>query len=673
MKKLLANILVISLFSFLLIGCNKKEKTEDNTPTEVPVEDTNSGSGQDEDIIAVNNNILEETNYFDKQKQIDESLQAEVEKGYSFEEALIIVNPYGNSPLTAVAIFTTDTEIGGTITVKGKVEEDDIVGTFEASTSHSVPIYGLYSGDTTEVVITLDDGTSKTFEVATDSVDVDTQGTNVEMLDKSAYDYTNLTFISDASNNRIYAVDSKGDVRWFFNNGGVLGVKALSNGHLIIPSSYTLKTQYYKSGIIEVDLLGKVYYEYAIPGGMHHDMLELSNGNLLVAADRPSFETVEDYVVEIEKETGKVVWELDMATLIDPSEGGSLNRTEEDWFHNNGIWYDEASDTLLLSARHVDAIVAVDKSDKTLKWIIGDPNGWSEEYKQYFFTPTGENFEWQYAQHQVTMLSNGDIMCFDNGAGRTKTTNPEAKVTGKDVFSRAVVYRINEENMTIEQVWQYGKERGGEFNSEWISGAISLNEDPNNIWITSGANLYDEEADSYDFGPANMFNNALKQSSIIVQVKDNKLVYELKLGHLTYRTLRLSPYKEVNNYDVAAEGKYLGGLGNTETVDASYDLKDAVQAENSIVALDPTKLTFSTSYSVASLDDLKDSHLLLRKDDGTVMAYNTTQTHIENDNDVTVNVTGWISTDGLEGSAYDVYVALSGNVYNTGYRIDLNK
>jgi predicted small secreted protein len=40
MKKLLANILVISLFSFLLIGCNNKGKTEDNVPTGIPVEDT---------------------------------------------------------------------------------------------------------------------------------------------------------------------------------------------------------------------------------------------------------------------------------------------------------------------------------------------------------------------------------------------------------------------------------------------------------------------------------------------------------------------------------------------------------------------------------------------------------------------------------------------------------
>ncbi len=672
MKKLLTSILIVSLSCFLLIGCNRLGETGNIIPTKSPVEDAILDSDTGESI-EINRTDLEVTNYFDAQNQVDENLQIEEEKGYSFDEALIIVNPYGDSPLTAAAIFTTSEDMGGTITVKGKVAEDNITGRFKATKSHIVPIYGLYPGETTEVVITLDDGTSKTFEVTTDSVGIDTGGTEVKMVDEMAYDYSNLTFISNVTSSNIYAVDSKGDVRWYYDNSGVLGVKVLSNGHLIVPSSYTLKTQYYQSGIMEIDLLGKVYYEYAIPGGMHHDMLELPNGNLLVASDRSSFETVEDYVVEIDKESGEVVWELDMATLIGMEEGGSINRTEDDWFHNNGIWYDEDTDTLLLSGRHVDAIVAVDKSDKTLKWILGNPEGWSEEYKQYFFTPLGEEFEWQYAQHEVTMLSNGDIMCFDNGAGRTKTTNLEAEVTGDNVYSRAVIYRIDEEKMTIEQVWEYGKARGGEFNSEWISGAISLDDDPNNIWITSGSNLYSQAEDSYDYGPSDMFKEGLEQSTIIAQVKENKLVYELRLKHLTYRSFRLSVYEDANNFDVAAKGKYLGGLGITETVDVPLELKDTELTENFKLTLDPTKLYLSSKYTITSIDDLEDSYLVLRKEDGTVISYSTTQTQIENKNEVTVNVTGWISTTGLEGSSYDIYVVLGGNVSYTGYRLNLTK
>ena len=62
-----------------------------------------------------------------------------------------------------------------------------------------------------------------------------------------------------------------------------------------------------------------------------------------------------------------------------------------------------------------------------------------QEYHKYFFTPIGDDFEWHYAPHQVTVLSNGDIMCFDNGADRTKVTKADEAVTGHHVYSRTVV------------------------------------------------------------------------------------------------------------------------------------------------------------------------------------------------------------------------------------------
>ncbi len=62
-----------------------------------------------------------------------------------------------------------------------------------------------------------------------------------------------------------------------------------------------------------------------IPGGQHHDFVELPDGNLLVASDSPDLSTVEDYVVEIDRETGAVVWELDMKDLISQEDGQSAS------------------------------------------------------------------------------------------------------------------------------------------------------------------------------------------------------------------------------------------------------------------------------------------------------------------------------------------------------------
>ena len=103
---------------------------------------------------------LEVTDRFAQQTAVDEALLQEASNGYSLDEALIVVNPYGMSPLSAVAVFSTEEACGGTVTVKGKSAENDVTGTFEEATEHIVPIYGLYNNDTTEVEITLDDGTS---------------------------------------------------------------------------------------------------------------------------------------------------------------------------------------------------------------------------------------------------------------------------------------------------------------------------------------------------------------------------------------------------------------------------------------------------------------------------------------------------------------------------------
>ena len=149
----------------------------------------------------------------------------------------------------------------------------------------------------------------------------------------------------------------------------------------------------------------------------HHDFVELPDGNLLVASDSPDLSTVEDYVVEIDRETGDVVWELDMKDLISQEDGQSASMDsdgseEADWFHNNGLAYDAENDLVLLSARHKDAIVAVNKEDKSLAWILGDPTGWDGVDPSYFFTPGGEDFEWFYAQHNVSILDNGEYCSF---------------------------------------------------------------------------------------------------------------------------------------------------------------------------------------------------------------------------------------------------------------------
>ncbi len=77
------------------------------------------------------------------------------------------------------------------------------------------------------------------------------------------------------------------------------------------------------------------------------------------------------------------------------------------------------------------------------------------------------DFEWCWYQHSVIAIPNGDYMLVDNGSVRNY--DPSAAR-----YSRAVEYKIDPVNMTIQQKWQYGKERGLETYSYIVSGVQYL-------------------------------------------------------------------------------------------------------------------------------------------------------------------------------------------------------
>lgn len=620
---------------------------------------------------------LEVTDRFAQQTAVDEALLQEAQNGYSLEEALIVVNPYGTSPLSAVAVFSTEEACGGTVTVKGKSAENDVTGTFEAEKDHIVPIYGLYNNDTTEVVISLDDGTSAAFEVTTEDINVDYGTITAEMKNEASYDYTNLTFVCSTMGS-LYAVDAAGDIRFYTNMGGVLGVHQLENGHILMPASYVLKPSYYKEGMIEIDLMGKIYGEYMIPGGQHHDFVEMPNGNFLVASDSPDLSTVEDYVVEIDRQTGDVVWELDMKDLMGTEEGQSASMDtdgseESDWFHNNGLAYDAGNDLLLLSARHKDAIVAVNMEDKSLAWILGDPTGWGEDYQSYFFNPEGEDFEWFYAQHNVSILDNGDIALFDNGTAKVKRVDADNRVSGDDVYSRAVVYHIDTENMTVSQVTEYGKERGADWYADWISGVVSLDGTQDHLWITAGSHLHNDEENRSDYYPKDMFVPGLTKTTHIDQVDNGELSFELTISGdtynaLTFRSFRMPLYTE-GKYDVAAVPEVYGSLGETSYEESDADVSSAEALPDGWnFVLDGSKISLTGSYQTeAAADDLAPGKLILVSGDSR-RAYNLTQSAAAGDDGTNVTVKGWTSVDGLEGQDWDIYLEVDGTLYNSGYK-----
>ena len=373
---------------------------------------------------------------------------------YSIEEPKVILNPYGNSPLTALIIFETSDLTSPTVTIKGKDKNTTITHTFTPSKTHILPIYGLYADTNNEVSIKVNK-TTKIINIQTDKLPEDFILPTSVKADKNKLE-DDLYFVTPSSSGYTAAYDVNGDVRWYINNNHVWDIQRLKNGNLLLSSDRLINPPYYMVGLMEMDLLGKIYYEYTLPGGYHHDVFEMEDGNLLIATDNFKDGTVEDSIVLLDRNTGEILKEIDLKDILDTNTGKSPYWTSYDWFHNNSVWYDKKTNSITLSGRHQDIVINIDYNTNEINWILGDKTNWSEEYHKYFLTPTTENFVFQYAQHAAMMLPNGDVFLFDNGNNRSKTEN---YVEANDNYSRGIIFRINKEEMTVEEIWQYGKER----------------------------------------------------------------------------------------------------------------------------------------------------------------------------------------------------------------------
>ncbi len=598
--------------------------------------------------------------------------------GYTFDKPNVLLDPYDNAPLSALVLFETDNEVKVKVIVEGKdklttLEHEEKKGTKK----HYIEVYGLYPDKNNKVVLEYNYSGStfrKTLEIQTDKLPDDfviptSVKANKEYLDDSFY------FFSPASRGYTCAYDVNGDVRWYLKSNAVWRIKRLANGHLLTSTERLINFPYYMTGLYEMDMLGKIYNEYTVPGGYHHDYYEMENGNILVASDDFNNEdgTVEDYVVEIDRKSGKVVKNYDLKDILDMDDGKSENWTAYDWFHNNAVWYDKRTNSITLSGRHQDAVINIDYKTGKLNWIIGDPTGWSDKYQKYFFKPIGENFEWQWSQHAAMITPEGYVFILDNGNNKTK--NEKEYVDASNSYTRGVMYKIDVKNMTIEQVWQYGKERGSSFYSPYISDVDYL--EKNHYIVHSGGIV------SVDGKPSNQpagltgGNTVLKSDT--VELVNDKVVYELVLPTNYYRVEKMKIYND-SSFELG-KGERLGDFNKTSVTKTKFigvnnakEIDDEYKSHNVKFTKEEDRLVLSGRFKVKT-----DVKVILYKDlISKVYKFRVNKrpytalcidvfTQDENENGLSIS--RYINSNGFQGH-YSIYIDIDGVLYNTGETVE---
>lgn len=588
--------------------------------------------------------------------------------GYTFENPNVILNPYGTSPLTALVLFKTEKMEEVKVTIEGKDENTTFTHSFSKAKEHYLPIYGLYADTQNKVIIEIGEEkkelTIKTDKLPDNMVLPESVNAVKDKLGNELYFYT------PSSVGYTCAYDVNGDVRWYLTNYALWKIDKLKNGHLLVSTERLINSPYYMTGLYEMDLLGKIYYEYSLEGGYHHDYYEMENGNLLISSDNfnSGDGTVEDYIVEMDRKTGKIVKKYDLKDILNEKDGQSENWSSYDWFHNNSVWYDKKTNSITLSGRHMDAVINIDYKTGKLNWIIGDSTNWSKEYQKYFFKPVGDNFEWQWSQHAAMITPEGYVFLFDNGNNKSK--KKEEYVDASDSYSRGVMYKINTKEMTIEQIFEYGKERGSEFYSPYISDVDYLDKD--HYIILSGGIVYKDGKNSNQ--PAGL-GGYDKLVSDTVELKDGEVIFEMKLPTNTYRVEKMSLYNDDENFELS-NSKRLGSLGKTKSKSSkiTFSLKDnKIDKEYKSHDINITK----------EIDRLVVKGRFKKGTNVNIILYKNLKTKIYNfpvskkpytalcvdiltdlETEKGISITKYINSDGLNGK-YSIYIEIDGKLYNT--------
>ena len=304
-----------------------------------------------------------------------------------------------------------------------------------------------------------------------------------------------------------YAFDNYGNVRWYFDlsftEGNQSPFEKTQDGNLLFGIG---------NNIWEYDWAGNKLIEVTLEEGwIHHDIIKLPNGNYVAAVNWPDSEvidsdgeltsTVEDHMVEVSP-AGTILTKWNMADYLDVDRY-DIVENRPDWFHMNSMAYDHTDNTLIVSGRH-QGLVKVD-FEGNLVWIMTPHKnmgqaGWNGEgldTREYLLKAIdlGNNvlaedyqngdmphpdFEWSWGQHDPEVLPNGNILIFDNGVNRDMGAIPmEAN------YSRSVEYEVDNSNMTVKQIRQYGKDRGPSHFS-FIVSSVSRLEQTGNYYFSPG-------------------------------------------------------------------------------------------------------------------------------------------------------------------------------------------
>jgi arylsulfate sulfotransferase len=284
-----------------------------------------------------------------------------------------------------------------------------------------LPVYGLYDGYTNTVRLTylFMDGSSKQANTGIQTAPFhDPCGyenpTFLQHRNGADLSYDYILVKGRCSNFSPAIIDTDGALRWVGMAGHSSFVATFFDNAVYLAAGTKLYRNDLDGAVTELNN----YSDFGVTFLYHN--IDLGKVGIILDADTTTH--LESAVIEVDA-LGNVSKTWDMAHIIsaamiaggdDPSQ--FVFPAPNDWFHLNGVAYNRANDSLIVSSRE-NFLICLDYNTSAIKWILGDPTKkWHQfsSLRKFALTLAPGSLP-PIGQHAPSVTFDQNVLVLDNG------------------------------------------------------------------------------------------------------------------------------------------------------------------------------------------------------------------------------------------------------------------
>lgn len=482
--------------------------------------------------------LPDDADLLSRQSKVDDEIKSiSNSEEYSIDNPKIMVNPYFISPLTALIIFSSQSNIKFSIYIN-----DNFYKEIEGK-NFTIPIVYLIEDCNNKIDLVLDDQ-KYTYFIKTDNISRE----RIEVIKKNDFN-----ILASSTKMKNFLMNGDGKLIWYLDLDTQGLIENISNDTFLIGTEESIlkdKVSLF-TGIYEVDYLGKIRKRIDTTYGYHHEIKYLGNNNALVLG---SNRFPMDTIYELDIQTGEVLRNINIIDLLSSGHDELYEYLSNLEYGLEANSIDYLNGNILISLRNINTILEFSYDNEKINYVITNDKLVKKYLSKYIIDADislrGEHNAKYIADDTISLYNNG----YDHATNRS--TNAEGLVLKIGLKAKIV------DSYQDEKKYSY---------------AFGSMDKSNSETIVNYPYMYEET-------PENKFLYDKYYTNLVIY-DEKKVKSKFKIKDNLYRAQKYD-IEMSNNYDIQTF-KYLGGSLKKENIKIKeYDtFLDEVKLTNNSIEL----------------------------------------------------------------------------------------